>query len=83
MTNPPPHRDSPFATWVRRTVAERGWSYQDLAETIDVSPTTVSWWANGCSTPQWDALERLAAALGKDVGELVHEIAAEPTGPAE
>ncbi len=79
MTNPAPHPDGPFPRWLRRQLAERSWSHQDLAERVGVVPTTVSWWVNGRSTPQWDAVQRLATALGKDFGETVHEILLEPT----
>jgi transcriptional regulator with XRE-family HTH domain len=46
-------------------------SQQDLASKLGVAPNTVSRWETGTYTPRLDDLDRIAAALGMDVSQLM------------
>lgn len=56
---------------VIRSLRNEGWSTQDLAERLDVSPPTVSRWETMNRAPSLDLLPRFDALLGRPRGEVL------------
>lgn len=51
------------AAWVRRELAARGWTQQDLADRVGVSAPAVGNWVRGLSKPSPAARARVEAAF--------------------
>lgn len=71
-----------FATWLAPAMraagydidSQRGGGRSTLAERVGVAPSTINRWLTGKSMPDPDKFEPLAAALGVDPIEMLHEI---------
>lgn len=60
------------AKHIRRLRTERHMTQEELAEKLFVTRQTVSAWETGKSQPDLETLERIAAALGVEVTELIY-----------
>jgi transcriptional regulator with XRE-family HTH domain len=54
----------PFATLIRAELDAKGWAISELARRADVPQASASQYVNGKRTPPFDAVVRLARALG-------------------
>lgn len=54
---------TPFGRALRKARTERGWSQQRLADEIDVSQVTVSYWERGEAYPTFAHLASLGGVL--------------------
>ncbi len=56
---------------IRDLRTQKGMTQQELADTLNVSPTTISKWENGHSLPDISMLEPLADALNVSISEII------------
>lgn len=56
---------------IKRLRLQKDWTQEQLAEKVDVTRSTVTQWETGWSQPRMGKVERLAAAFGISVAELV------------
>ena len=54
----------PFATLIRAELESRGWAISELARRAEVPQASASQYVNGKRTPPFDAVVKLARALG-------------------
>ena len=57
---------------LKEILDDKGFTGKALANTLGVTPNTVSNWVKGKSTPSGDDLLRIAKALDVDVRDLFH-----------
>ena len=60
------------AKHIRRLRTERRMTQEDLAGKLFVTRQTISAWETGKAQPDLETLERIAAALGVEVMELIY-----------
>jgi len=60
-----------LAPRLKRALRAKKITQAELAERVDVQPSTVSAWINGHAKPHLDVLERVAKELGTTVSALV------------
>lgn len=58
---------------IKKLRTDRDWTQEQLAEKVGVTRSTVTQWETGWSQPRMGAIERLAAAFGVSVSEMVDE----------
>jgi transcriptional regulator with XRE-family HTH domain len=76
--------DAAVSAVIRAEAAAQKLTWPALAELSDVSKSTMSNYLNDVSAPKLESLERIAAALGLDLLEVLHrarERQAQPTVP--
>ena len=68
-----PNARDTFVANLNRYMKLRGIEQADLVQTLELSASTVSDWANGKKYPRVDSMQRLADALGVAMSELTAE----------
>ncbi|MGY4480157.1 helix-turn-helix domain-containing protein [Bradyrhizobium sp. USDA 3364] len=79
----PIHLKRQLARNLRRLRLARSWSQDDLAAEANVRQALVSAIEVATANPTLESLDKVAAALGVDVAELVAVPAAEPRSPTQ
>lgn len=59
---------------IKQLRLEKEWTQEQLADKVDVTRSTVTQWETGWSQPRMGKVERLAAAFGVSVAELVGDV---------
>lgn len=63
---------------IARLRAQKNWSQEELAQSLEVSRQSVSKWETDASVPDLDKLVKLSEAFGVTLDELVHGLTAAP-----
>ena len=58
---------------IKRLRLKRDWTQEHLADLVGVTRSTVTQWETGWSQPRMGAVEKLAAAFGVSVADMVDD----------
>ncbi|WP_251546575.1 helix-turn-helix transcriptional regulator [Limosilactobacillus caecicola] len=59
-------------TQIKKLRCQRGWTQEQLANKMGVSPQTVSNWETGMKVPRMKAFEKLAEIFNVKIGEIMN-----------